>query len=449
MLQVVADILRRRHSEGWLVGGSVRDLHLGRSASSADGRVDLDIVVADDPRAVAKEIARAFDAPWFALSERHLAYRVMGPEGHVDVAAVRGGTILADLAWRDFTVNAMAVRIESGGLAGTASGIAPEGLIDPFGGLRDLEAKRLVAVSDHIFADDPLRMMRAVRFQHVLGLTPVDGLCASIRAQAALVARSAPERVMSEIALTLAEGRAAEAFASWEELGLLDVLFPEMRNQRSTPAAAVLQALDIVLAEPEAYFFEVAGLLAERLAQPLDGALSRPVALRVAGMLHGLEPREAVQVGRRLKLSNHCVSLLERVSGWAAGRPASFWPALPASGPPGREAVLFMWRTHPWEPEVLLLAFAASAAAASDVEEGLRRQRGPAGGLLALWSARESGLFPGLPLDGNILADRLGLPAGPPLGAVLREVRLAWEAGEISSADDALHLAGRCSACES
>ena len=65
MLQVVADILRRRGTEGWLVGGSVRDLELGRSSSPAREPVDLDIVVADDPRAVARELAGVSTFPGF------------------------------------------------------------------------------------------------------------------------------------------------------------------------------------------------------------------------------------------------------------------------------------------------------------------------------------------------------------------------------------------------
>ncbi len=115
MLGAVADILRLRGTEGWLVGGSVRDRMLGRFSP------DLDVVVADDAAAVAKQVAGTLRSPWFALSERYPTYRVLGGDGHVDVAAVRGGGILADLAQRDFTVNAMAVPLTSMVPAGTES----------------------------------------------------------------------------------------------------------------------------------------------------------------------------------------------------------------------------------------------------------------------------------------------------------------------------------------
>jgi tRNA nucleotidyltransferase/poly(A) polymerase len=102
MRRAVTEVLERRGSDGWLVGGSLRDRELGRFSP------DLDIVVADDPVSVARSLAARLGAPWFALSERHGAYRVLGKEGYVDVAPVRGGAIAADLGLRDFTVNAMA-----------------------------------------------------------------------------------------------------------------------------------------------------------------------------------------------------------------------------------------------------------------------------------------------------------------------------------------------------
>jgi tRNA nucleotidyltransferase/poly(A) polymerase len=117
MLQALTEVLQRRRTEGWVGGGSVRDLELGRSSP------DLDLVVAADAATVAREAARLLKVPCFALSERHSAYRVMGCDGHIDVAALRGKGIVDDLAERDFTVNAMAIPLSEGDT------------VDPFGGL--------------------------------------------------------------------------------------------------------------------------------------------------------------------------------------------------------------------------------------------------------------------------------------------------------------------------
>jgi tRNA nucleotidyltransferase/poly(A) polymerase len=424
MLQAVADILRRRQTEGWLVGGSVRDHELGRYSP------DLDVVVADDAVAVVREVAATLRAPWFVLSERHPAYRVMGPEGHVDVAPVKGSGILDDLAERDFTVNAMAIPV--GQLAAR-----PEGLVDPFGGLAHLRQRRLVAVSEHIFTDDPLRLMRAARFCHVLGLRLDEPLVRLVKTQAPQLGAAAAERVTAEMILTLAGGRATDAVRIWDDLRLLAEVLPEVvAAEQLGPTIALLTRLDDLLDRPSAWFPATVALLAGRLAQPVDGGLSRPVALRLAGLMHGLRAEEAEAVGRRLKLSGEMVSLLR-----TASRRLSREHALP-SAPLGRAAVLFLWGVAPWEPEVILLE-AASDGKDSDAGEsnGVGPVLGRARGMMALWAERADHGVPRLPLDGEVLMRELGLGSGPILGRALREARLAWEAGEATSFEVLLAVA--------
>jgi hypothetical protein len=434
MLRVVAEILRRRHSEGWLVGGSVRDLELRRFSP------DLDIVVADDPRAVAREIAQVLGVPWFVLSERHPTFRVMAAEGHVDVAAVRGGGILDDLAERDFTVNAMAIPIGAALSPDRDRPIDRSDVVDPFGGLGHLREKRLVAVADSIFTDDPLRMLRAVRFGHVLGLEPDGGLFDAIVRQAPLLARTAVERVVTEMSLTLAEGRSGEAVRRWHDVGLLSVMFPELDvPPRLSEAIETLTNLDDILIRPADWFPEAADRLSERLARPVDGVLGRPVALCLAALLHRVPAVETQQVGRRLKLSGDAISLLVTVSRNLADLPVVPWPAMGVPGRAGRAAVLLMWQTAPWEPEVILLRTALeSRDAGPDAADAgsLPRRR-----LMQLWVERSTGAGMQPPIDGYVLMRELGISSGPLLGSVLREVDLAWEAGEIDSVEEALEVA--------
>jgi tRNA nucleotidyltransferase/poly(A) polymerase len=443
MLGTVADILKRRRSEGWLVGGGVRDRELGRYSP------DLDVAVADDAAAVAREVAEALRAPWFALSERHPTYRVLGPEGYVDVAAVRGGGILADLAQRDFTVNAMAISL------------AGRELLDPFGGFAHLREGRLVAVSERIFADDPLRLMRAPRFCHTLGLRLDDGLTRSLREQAPGLAGAAAERVVTEMSLTLAEGRAAKAVRLWHDLALLDMVLPEVSAADGLSATlALLERLDDLLERLSDWFPATAGLLSERLAEPIDGALDRPVALRLAGLMHGLAVEEAQTAGRRLRLSGAMVSLLGAVSrhfsvGLGRGgkdgkagktaQAAPFADLLPEQTPVTRAAVLFLWNAAPWEPDVIVLAAAAAdGVLAAGAAGGGVGAPGPAGRgttppdssgldparldaarrMMSLYAERESDGMPGLPLDGETLMRELGLESGPLVGKALREARL-------------------------
>src|SRR4051794_28210929 len=97
-VQAAAEVLRGS-GDIWVVGGAVRDAGLGRDV------VDVDLAVARDPAGAASAIGKAAGGPAFSLSEEFATWRVMGPGWHVDVTGLRAGSIEADLALRDFTIN--------------------------------------------------------------------------------------------------------------------------------------------------------------------------------------------------------------------------------------------------------------------------------------------------------------------------------------------------------
>jgi len=428
MLQVLEEVLRRRGSEGWLVGGTVRDRRSGRLSP------DLDVVVADDPAEVAEEVSGALRSPWFALSTRHGAYRVLAREGHIDVAGMRGAGILEDLALRDFTINAMAVPIIAG---------AGDEVLDPFGGREHLAESLLVAVSEHIFEDDPLRLMRAVRFSHRLGLRMGPALEGLLRSQAGELVRSAPERIVAELALTLDGGASAFAVRMLDDLGLMRAFLPEAVADDS---CAALEALDVILADGSWPDRPWASLLRRRMTVPVDGALSRPAALRLATLLCLLSAGSVASIGRRLKLSGAVVDLIQAASGChhrPGGAGTVPFNCLEAAVASPRASTTFFWDNAPWEPEVVLVAAADAAARVGWSGGGAAAVLGsapPATVLLDRWAQRIAGL-PDPPFDGTLLMEALGLTQGPALGEVLRETRLAWESGEIDNLDQALDVA--------
>src|SRR6476646_545946 len=201
----------------WLVGGAIRDRALGRDTS------DLDVVVDGDPEAAARAIARtAGRAACFALSHEFGAWRVVARDSswQVDVEALRGGSLEADLALRDFTVNAVAEPVAGG---------AP---IDPLGGLADLEARRLRMVAPRAFADDPLRVLRLARVSVELGLDPERDTLVQARDHAAGLARCAPERVFVELRRIIAAHDAVRGMELLHELGATAVVLPELEALR-------------------------------------------------------------------------------------------------------------------------------------------------------------------------------------------------------------------------
>lgn len=187
--------------EAWIVGGAVRDQLLERPV------LDLD-VACRDPRDAAHRFARRFGGATFPLSERHGAWRVVdeGAEQTVDFTPLPGG-IEDDLATRDFTFNAIAVPVAGGDPC------------DPYGGRADLEARVVRAVSDSIFRDDPLRLLRAVRLEDELGLRMDAHTEELLRSSAALVTRPAGERTLAELRRLSAGG-----YRRLDEVGLLEPL---------------------------------------------------------------------------------------------------------------------------------------------------------------------------------------------------------------------------------
>src|SRR3954451_13080263 len=139
----------------WLVGGAVGDRLLGRDTD------DIDLAGPGDPRPFARSLSRAVRGAAFELSGAFGAWRVVAPghAWHVDLVTLRDGDIQADLAQRDFTINAMAEPLDGGEL------------LDPHGGRADLDAGVVRMVSPRALAEDPLRSLRAVRIAVELELS--------------------------------------------------------------------------------------------------------------------------------------------------------------------------------------------------------------------------------------------------------------------------------------
>jgi tRNA nucleotidyltransferase (CCA-adding enzyme) len=209
----VAAIAARHGRRVWLVGGPVRDLLLGREIT------DLDLAVDGAVQEIGLAAAKEFDGD-FRWHPRFLTSTISFGGGHIDLACTRTETysaaavlprvlragIEADLARRDFSINAMALEIRARGYGG---------LIDPFDGRSDLRSGTLRVLHDGSFSDDPTRGFRAARFSARLGFR-IDR--ATVRLLRTSVARGDPERlsgerVAAELRRALRENRPAAVLA--------------------------------------------------------------------------------------------------------------------------------------------------------------------------------------------------------------------------------------------
>ena len=197
----------RRGQRAAAVGGCVRDAKLGRATR------DLDVMAEGDAAALASECAAAWGAQVETFGRFGTARLTLPGGARLDLASaraetypapgalpvVRPATLEDDLARRDFTVNAMARLVAGDGLGAE---------LDPFGGAKDLAARRLKVLHPKSFHDDPTRLFRAARYGGRMGLKP-DAATARLIRQA--VARKDPgllsrERVRQELWRILEEG---------------------------------------------------------------------------------------------------------------------------------------------------------------------------------------------------------------------------------------------------
>jgi putative nucleotidyltransferase with HDIG domain len=205
----------------YVVGGAVRDLLLNRRVELAD----LDLVLSESAIPIARRVADRLGWAYYPLDEtRDVARLVFMPTAAAplvcDIAGMRGGSIEADLLLRDFTVNAMA-------LAYTTVSTPPT-LIDIVGGQEDLARRQVRRVSPLSMADDPVRLLRAVRLVNQFDFT-MEG---ATETQLCRLARSiqfvSPERVRDELWKILATVQPQRGVKLLQDTKLLNYVLPEV-----------------------------------------------------------------------------------------------------------------------------------------------------------------------------------------------------------------------------
>lgn len=441
----------------WLVGGATRDRALGRDT------FDLDIVVDAPTETAARAIARAAGgAACFELSEDFSGWRVVARDRswQVDVQPLRGGSLYADLALRDFTVDAIAEPVADG---------EP---IDPLGGLDDLAARRLRMASPRAFTDDPLRVLRLVRLALDLGLEPDSDTARAASSAAPELRNVSGERVFMELRRIIASPRVLDGIALMDSLGITAAVLGELDSLRGVRQSRyhhrdvhghTLEVLERTIAlqtDPATVLgsADLAGPIAAFLSEPLADELTRGEALRWGALLHdAAKPLTgAVRPDGRVTFLDHDArgaelarEILERLR--ASERLRAHVAALVRHHlrlgflvhepqPLARRIVFdYLQVTAPVEVDVTLLSVADRLATRGDratesIDAHMRLARPM---LVDALRWRADGPPPPL-WRGDELASALEIPTGPRLGEVLRELTAAQYAGEVSTRDEAL-----------
>jgi poly(A) polymerase len=274
----IVQTLRQQGFHAYLVGGCVRDLLLGREPK------DYDVATNATPEQVMSIFPETY-----AVGAQFGVVLAPGPQGDVEVATFRSDIGYSDgrhpdevrfstdpredVARRDFTVNGMLLDPVS------------NEVLDFVGGRKDLEAKIIRTIGDpkQRFAEDKLRMLRAVRFAARFGYTIEPATFAAIEELADEIQVVSRERVRDELTRMLTEGRARRAFLLLDESGLLPEVLPEISAMKGVEQPPQFH--------PEGDVFVHTLLLLENLPVPCSPALAwgallhdvgKPATFRVA-----------------------------------------------------------------------------------------------------------------------------------------------------------------------
>ena len=446
--------------EAWLVGGAVRDELLGRVP--AEEAPDIDIVLAGDPEPVADALRKAAGpgVAAFKLSDQFGGWRVSGRGWQVDCIPMQGGSLDEDLRGRDLTVNAIARPLAGGEL------------LDPTGGVGDIEAGVLRMASPAAFESDPLRVLRLARLAAQLDMAPDPATSMAAQSAAPGLATVAEERIFSELSMILASADPVAGLGAVDDLGAEAVVLPELHELHGVEQTryhhldAHGHTLEVVgqAASLEAGPGELAGGRAPELlailSEPLADGLTRGEALRWAALLHDIaKPHTRVvsdegRVGfpghdrEGARMAREILARL-RASDRLAGYVAAITEAHLLLGFLVHRQPLdagnrfdYLNACDPVEVDVTLLSVADRLATRGrKADEAIAAHMEVAVPMMeAAMDWRRDGR-PRSPLPGDELAGELGIEPGPLLGELLAGIERAVYAGEVAGRDEAVDWA--------
>ncbi|MBF8299049.1 MAG: poly(A) polymerase [Dehalococcoidia bacterium] len=459
-----------RSQTAYCVGGLVRDGLLGRPTA------DVDVaVIARDLGSAARALAVEFAAALVVLDEERQVFRIVLPAGmHLDLSPVRGGSIEADLALRDFTIDALALPLDSWPFD-------PDRILDPTGGRADLERRVIRATTSAAFQEDPLRLLRGVRLAAEMAFS-IDSTTESwIRAQAGRLSSTAAERVRDEFCRILAAPHALDSLRLLDRLGLLMVIVPELEEARGIGQPKqhywdVLQHSLEAVGAMEQVLRQTPGdpaVLAEvpwddnvqaYFQQEIGGGRSRLVLAKLTALLHDVSKpaTKTIDPNGRIRFLGHPVKgagvsegVLQRLR--FTSREAHMVsvmveehlrPALISSGKnqPTRRALYRFFRdAEGVVVDTLFLSFADYMAARGPLLEtdDWAVYSSKIRAILLDWQDRVSVAPPGKLVDGHDIMKEFRLAPGPRIGVLLEAVTEGHASGEINSPEEALALVGR------
>ena len=471
----------------FIVGGFLRDLYLG-----IPGR-DMDFAVSGDAMRFAEGAALNLGGAFVPLDRVNGIARIVlehqEEKWQIDFAALKAWSIEEDLLSRDFTINAMAIELTAY-LTLLRYGWDPASrrerwrwqgaVLDPCGGLADLENKIVRAVNDYIFEADPLRILRGVRLAGQLNFAIPPETMNLMEQSRWLLHEVAGERIWDEFLGILALPESCPWLALMDAIGILAELFPFAEKMRVTPqnqkndnvwvhSLKTYQLLEGICREfgnsgilVTTRGEELRAIIHDHLNSRVGAGRQRYQLLKLAALFHDAgkvdtaSPKEDGRV--HFPEHNHAglpyVSMAAERLRWSKNEETYFKNLVDnhmhplylfVNQPVGPAAIhRFFNRLGKDSTDVLLLSLADITATyiANDRAGDLARYRTFIGDILnKLYFQPEQYVSPPTLVNGDELMAKLGLPPSKELGDLLKKISEAQVRGEISTKEEALAFA--------
>ncbi len=464
LLEKISRFLSKEGISAYVVGGFVRDILLKRDTA------DIDIAVDADALATARKATAVLGGKCITLDEENGVARVVLPGGkwQIDFTTLQGG-IENDLANRDFTIDAMAVPLE------TELDIGK--IIDPFNGREDLDQSVVRAVNDAVFEADAVRLIRAVRIAAELDFNIDNHTEKLIKRNSKLITNVAGERVREEMLRLMTIPGAGHRLAYLDELGLLTALIPELNPARGVDQPRVhvwdvfehsiqtVSAVEFVLRESPLEYAgeEVLAVVpwSAELSRHFDREISHGSTgrslLKLAALLHDIAKPQtktmddgrarflghqqegaaiAAAIMERLRFSKREIKLTELLINYHL-RPTQ----MSNEGIPTRRAIYRYFRdTGEAGIDLLFLCLADHLATRGQTLDLREWQAHAQMTAYVLEKRNEEANITEPPkfIDGNDIMKIFRLSPGPAIGELLEALREAQAAGEVTDRQQAL-----------
>jgi len=463
ILKEILNFSNKKKTTLYIVGGYLRDLLSGREKKSPD----IDFSLQSGSIKFVRLLSRRIRAGFVVLDREHgscrLLKKIQGKIYTLDFTDFRGKDLKKDLLHRDFTLNAMAIQLEDFISGKTWSSL----LIDPYGGLRDLEKKLLRLVNPKSFDEDPLRIMRAFSLAATFGFKLSPAIPKLIRAKKDMLREVSFERIRDELFKILDSPDSYKFATELDRLRILKIIFPEFEKMRGMDQGPY-HHLDIwrhsleTLRQLEVVYGQLGRSeeIRNYLDQPLSSGRRRYSLLKLAALLHdvgkpgarrrrsgklifhgheGLGAAITRTIARRLRLSNDESQALEGMVFWHL-RPGYLGDFV---APSAKAKFRYFRDTGDEAVSVLILSLADQHATRGRLttDQSRRQHERVVGGLIKeYFRSQKEEKVPRL-INGDDLIKKFKLEPSPLIGKILSEVEELQAIRKIKNKTEALAVA--------